>query len=61
MGFMMISVECLSQIVVVIGISTSQEEYILTAVKEEPTINETHVSHEEKSVELEIKEDEEEI
>ena len=57
MGFIMISVERISQILVADGISSSQEEYILIAVKEEPTVNETPVSHEEKSVEFEIEED----
>jgi len=46
MDIKMISVERLSQILATVGISSSQEEYILTVAKEEPTVDETLVSHE---------------
>ena len=61
---MNISLEELSQILVAVGISSSQEKHILTIfknlstspeVKEEPTFHESHISNEEKSFEPEIK------
>ena len=67
---MNISLEELSQILAVVGISSSREEHILTVVKnlstspkvkEEPTFHETHISNGEKSFEPETEQAKEEM
>ena len=67
---MHISVKQIYRVLAATGISSSLGEHILTEVKklsispkvkEKSAVNETHVSHEEKSVELEIEGDAEKM